>query len=92
LSSGRQYIRVLQLLAQHPIERVQRAIRFCRSSEALGADRIIQHTFRLAECDAGRQAPLEDADHKDPLMTVQVRMPDLRHFDQLLAQGEQAYG
>jgi len=35
---------------------------------------------------------LEDADHKDPLMTVQVRMPDLRHFDQLLAQGEQAYG
>jgi len=92
LSSGRQYIRVLQLLAQHPIERVQRAIRFCRSSEALGADRIIQHTFRLAECDAGRQAPLEDADHKDPLMTVQVRMPDLRHFDQLLSQGEQAYG
>jgi len=92
LTSGRQYIRVLQLLAQHPVERVQRAIQQCRSPEALCADRIIQRTFRLAEYDAGREAPLDGTQHKDPLTTVQVLMPDLRQFDQLLAQGDQAYG
>jgi hypothetical protein len=92
LGSGRQYIRVLQLLAQHPIERVQRAIRSCRSPETPCADRIIQHTFRLAERDAGCEAPLDGIDRVDPVMTVQVRMPDLRHFDLLLTPGEQAYG
>jgi len=92
LSSGRQYIRVLQLLAQHPIERVQRAIQSCRSPESHCADRIIQHTFRMAERDAGREMPSDGVDRTDPVMTVQVRMPDLRHFDQLLSQGEQAYG
>ena len=95
LGSGRQYIRVLQLLAQHPIERVKRAIRSAtadRSSEALCADRIIQHAFRLAERDAGRETPLDHLDRTDPVMTVQVQLPDLHHFDQLLSQGEQAYG
>lgn len=92
LSSGRQYIRVLQLLAQHPIERVQRAIQSCRSPESPCADRIIQQTFRMAERDAGREMPSDCVDRTDPMMTVQVRMPDLRHFDQLLTQGEQAYG
>jgi len=98
LGSGRQYIRVLQLLAQHSIERVQRAIQLSRSSEAFCVDRIIQHTFRLAERDAGIESPWDRVDRTDPVMTVQaglpvqVRMPDLRHFDQLLSQGEQAYG
>ncbi len=92
LASGRQYIRVLQLLAQHPVERVQRAIQQCRSPEAITADRIIQHVFRSAERDAGREASLDGVDRTDPVMNVQVRVPDLRHFDQLLSQGEQAYG
>lgn len=89
---GRQYIRVLQLLAQHPMERVQRAIQFCRTPEALGADHITQNTFRLAEGDAGHEAPPDGIDRTDPMMTIQVRMPGLRHYDQLLTQGEQAYG
>jgi len=48
--------------------------------------------FRLAERDAGRETPGNNTDRNDPLMTVQVRMPDLRQFDQLLSPGEQAYG
>jgi transposase len=92
LGSGRQYIRVLQLLAQHPIERVRQAIEQCRSPDLLSVDRIVQQTFRLAERDAGRETPGQRADECDPVMAVQVRMPDLRHFDQLLSQGEQAYG
>lgn len=98
LGSGRQYIRVLQLLAQHSIERVQRAIQQCRSPEVLCVDRIIQQTFRLAEHEAGREVPLYGIDGINSVMpvqadsSVQVRVPDLRHFDQLLSQGEQAYG
>jgi hypothetical protein len=92
LGGGRQYIRVLQLLAQHPVERVHRAIQQSRCPETLCADRIIQQTFRLAEREAGREVPMAGTQPYDPLMTVQVRMPDLRQFDQLLSQGDQAYG
>ncbi|MEK7756327.1 MAG: hypothetical protein AAB385_03860, partial [Planctomycetota bacterium] len=90
-AGARQYIRVLQLLAQHPISRVQQAIRRCPSPEALHADRIIQHTFRLAQRDVGYATPLEGVHHDDPIRAVQVRMPDLSQFDQLLSQGERAY-
>ena len=91
-AGARQYIRVLQLLAQHPVPRVRQAIQSAdRSPEALCADRIIQHTFRLAKGEVADTAPLEGVDHDDPLRTVQVRMPDLSRFDQLLSQGERAY-
>jgi len=90
-AGARQYIRVLQLLAQHPVERVQRAISFTdRSPEALAADRIIQHTFRLSQREIGN-ADTEGVEHDDPILAVQVGMPDLRRFDQLLSQGERAY-
>ena len=90
-AGARQYIRVLQLLAQHPISRVQQAIRQCPSPEALHADRIIQHTFRLAKGDVGDGALLEGVDHDDPVRAVQVRIPDLIQFDQLFSQGERAH-
>ena len=86
----RQYIRVLQLLAQHPISRVQEAIGQCHAPEALCADRIIQHTFRMAQRDSGG-APAEGLGPDDPVMAFQVHMPDLKVFDQLLTQGERAY-
>jgi len=53
-AGARQYIRVLQLLAEHPVARVQRAIGRCKNPEDLHADRIIQHAQRLAEQEAQR--------------------------------------
>ena len=91
-AGARQYIRVLQRLAQHPVERVRRAIPSAdRSPEALSADRIIQHTFRLAKQAVGEADTFGSVDHDDPIRAVQVRMPDLSRFDQLLSQGERAY-
>ncbi len=90
-AGARQYIRVLQLLAQHPLERVQRAIRGCRAPEAISADRIIQHVFRMARREAGDAGVLDGVQHDDPVRAVQVRMPDLSQFDQLLSSGERAY-
>jgi hypothetical protein len=90
-AGARQYIRVLQLLAQHPVQRVQRAVRLCQTAEAPSADLIIQHTFRLADGDVESVTPLEGFHSSDPVMTVQVHMPALSRFDELLSKGEPAY-
>jgi transposase len=93
-AGARQYIRVLQLLAQHPVARVQWAIQIVAaevSPSALAADRIIQHTFRLAQRDVAETASWASDDPPDPAMAVQVRMPDLSQFDQLLPSGERRY-
>jgi len=61
-AGARQYVRVLQLLAEHPVARVQRAVGRCRKPEDLHADRIVQHVQRLAEQEAQRPAGLHDPD------------------------------
>lgn len=90
-AGARQYIRVLQLLAQHPVHRVQRAIDLCGTSEAPSADRIIQKAFRLAKGEVEPPAPPEGFDGPDPVMAVQVPTPDLSRFDELLSQGVPSY-
>jgi len=44
----RQFIRVLQLLAEHPQERVERAIESCRAGHAISAEAIVQRARALA--------------------------------------------
>lgn len=90
-AGARQYIQVLQLLAQHPLSRVQQAIGLCRSPEQLSADQIVRHTFRLAQRDVATNTSLEVLDPADPVAAVQVNPPDLRQFDQLLNSGVRAY-
>ena len=100
-AGARQYVRVLQLLAEHPVQRVQQAMERCDQGEALPVERIIQRTHRLAELEA-RQAEAPDSasteapsalgDLDDALLTVQVPLRGLSHFDQFLSrQGEPAY-
>ena len=91
---ARQYVRVLQLLAEHPVTRVQRAIRHGRGLEDLSADRIIQHTRRLADRDTRRGVrtdAFERSELDSTLCQVQVPPPDLDRFDQLLSVGELAH-
>lgn len=96
-SGARQYVRVLQLLAEHPVQRVQQAIDHGGLAEAPGADRIIQHTHRLAAVESKRMeaaAPMsrDVSGLNDALLTVQVPLRGLDHFDQFLSrQGEPAY-
>lgn len=84
-AAARQYVRVLQLLAHHPVERVQDAIRTCDSSEALLAERILREADRLAQRQPDGAACLNGLDPTDPILAVQVRRPDLSQFDQLLS-------
>jgi transposase len=83
-AGARQYIRVLQLLAEHPIQRVQQAIERCRRKIPLHADLIMQTTQRLAKGQKSVREP-EDAFLPIPkVCQVQVPPPDLNRFDQLL--------
>jgi hypothetical protein len=86
-AGARQYIRVLQLLAEHPLARVQQAVEACPDLSAAQAERIAQMVVRLAERDAGGPASLGAATPE-----VQVPRPDLGRFDQLLEDGGQEDG
>jgi transposase len=86
-AGARQYIRVLQLLAEHPLARVQQAVEACSGLHQAQAERIAQMVVRLAERNAGTSAPVGAATPE-----VQVPRPDLGRFDQLLEDGGQEDG
>jgi hypothetical protein len=69
----------LQLLGEHPIERVEEAVATCLRRDELHAERIAAETRRLS----GLATPAPAT----PLSQFQVPRPDLGCFDQLLSQG-----
>jgi hypothetical protein len=83
----RQYIRVLQLLAEHPMERVRRAIEDVRFEAALDDDRVRRRTEHLAARETSR-AGHDAIDIPDDLAEIEVPLPDLAKFDQFLNSGE----
>jgi hypothetical protein len=87
-AGARQFVRVLQLLSEHPLERVQRAIESCRTAGRASAEVVIQraeHLKRRATTSAGDQA--ECSTPAAPLAQVQVPQPDLKRFDVFLSTG-----
>lgn len=95
-TGARHYIRILQLLATHPVERIAHAIQRCSGPEDLHADRITQQVQRLADRDVpGTDLSLSSDSLRLPpwssSLSVQVPIPDLSRFDQLLSRGELAH-
>ena len=98
-SGVRQYVRVLQLLASHPLQRVQSAIEQLRGPEGADADRIIRRVegsaqrAREASSDPQETSPmksaLQDEGLRDEVLSVQVSSPGLNHFDQFLSTSTQ---
>jgi hypothetical protein len=78
----RHYIRVLQLLANHPLERLEAIIANCLSRGELDATIIIVAARRLT-CD--NTLSLGDNAMSQTLATVTVRPTDLAQFDRLLS-------
>jgi len=81
----RLYIRVLQLLGEHPLKRVQQAIQLYASSRPADADMVIMQVRRLA-----LKEQLDRTDQDQPpsvmerLAQIKVAAPDLAQFDQLM--------
>ena len=83
-AGARRYIKVLQLLGEHPLERVRQAVEDCRRARVISAEAIIQRTRTLAASDAqARPAPLS-AVESIVVSQVHVPLPDLSLFNQLL--------
>jgi transposase len=81
-SGTKQYVRVVQLLARHPVECVERAIADCLTRGDLDAAAVLDAVRRSS----GDNAPsLSDNARSHPVSTVTVRPPDLAQFDRLLS-------
>lgn len=92
-AGARHYIRVLQLLAEHPLERVQQAVESCLASATFQAERIIALVQRSASVpslanDSSEALTPPCQSEQTPLCQYQVAQPDLSRFDQLLTKGE----
>jgi transposase len=84
-AGGRHYVRVLQLLGDHPIERVGAAVESCLGQAGLTAERVRAAAERLAPAGGAGGGVT-------PLSQYQVPRPDLGRFNQLLAQGDSEDG
>jgi transposase len=92
-AGARQYIRVLQLLAEHTLGRVQQAVESCLRQDPLSAERIIALVQRPVA--AGEPVPeVTSTCHSTvtPMCQFEVPRPDLGRFDQLLSQGDSEDG
>lgn len=78
----RQYIRVLQLLANHPIDRVATVVAACLADGILDAATIAAAVHRQA---CQNTSSFDDTALSLKLATVAVRPPDLAQFDRLLS-------
>jgi transposase len=78
----RQFIRVLQLLTNYPIEQVENAIASCLARDSPDAAAI---TATVHQQSAHYTHPFNDKALSLELATVTVRPPDLAQFDRLLS-------
>jgi transposase len=85
-AGARQYVRVLQLLAEYPVKVVQEAITHCRQTTTVNADHIIATVRRLGDrsVPAGGEPGLATS----PSTGIHVPVPKLDHFDLLLSHRE----
>jgi transposase len=77
----RQFIRVLQLLGEHPQSRIERAIEACRAGHAISAEAIVQRTQTLAAAEAGRTSAIDRSYETTKIPQVSVPPPDLSRFN-----------
>jgi transposase len=80
----RRFVRVLQLLAEHPLARVRQAVEECRREPIIDADAVVQRTRSLAAIAALVSAAAPERPASAAAAGVQVPLADLSRFDQLL--------
>jgi transposase len=84
-AGARQYVRVLQLLGEHPPELVRQAVERSLGKGEIQAERIHAEALRLASASKSAASATHSV---TPLCQYHVPRPDLSQFDQLLPHGE----
>ncbi|HKM54396.1 MAG TPA: IS21 family transposase [Isosphaeraceae bacterium] len=85
LSGSRRFVRILQLLGEHPMGRVSRAIEECASAQVWSAEAVIQRTRSLATVEAATRGAGASTADVPAIPQVHVPRPDLGCYDQLLS-------
>lgn len=84
-AGARRFVRVLQLLAEHPLARVRQAVEECRREHLISAEAVIQRTRSLGAIATMTRDPALSIPSWDAAAGIQVPLPDLGRFDQLLS-------
>jgi transposase len=85
MGGARRYVRILQLLGEHPMSRVSRAIEACRRDQLVSAEAVIQRTQSLAAIEATSREAAASRAEAAGAPRVDVPLPDLGRFNQLLS-------
>src|SRR5262249_48278086 len=84
-AGARRFVRVLQLLGEHPLDRVRRAVETCQRDGAISAEAIIERTRGLAAIESRTGVASLATPGTEGPPPVQVPRPDLSRFNQLLS-------
>ncbi len=84
MSGSRRFVQVLQLLGEHPMSRVSQVVEACLCDQLHSAEAVIQRTRSLAAIEAARHQT-EVYSETPAAPRVNVPLPDLSRFDQLLS-------
>jgi transposase len=84
LAGDRRFVRVLQLLGEHPLARVGKAVEACRLEHLTSAEAVIQRTRSLAVIEAMTSNQSASIPEPATAAVVSVPLPDLNCFDRLL--------
>src|SRR5262245_17323449 len=87
MAGARRYVRILQLLGEHPLARVRQAVEECRREHIIDADAVIRRTRSLGAIAASTPDPAVSIPTTYAAAGIAVPLPDLGRFDQLLSGG-----
>jgi len=87
LAGARRFVRVLQLLGDHPLDRVREAVEACVREHLVSAEAVIQRTRTRAAIEAQSRHLPSSASEEATTLQVQVPLPDLSDFNRLLGEG-----
>jgi hypothetical protein len=88
-TGSRHFIRVLQLLGQHPVDRIASVLDRLTENAPVSAEQIISRVERLGEKHHATHSDRDGPTVPSSLACVQVPLPDLSRFNQFLSCGEQ---
>ena len=84
VAGARRFVRVLQLSADHSLDRVRQAVEACRREHLISAEAVIQRARTLAACESRTHQQLYCIMELTTAQVVHVPLPDLSCFNQLL--------
>ncbi len=85
LGGSRRFVRVLQLLGEHPLTRVHQAVEECQRAHLESAEAVIERTRTLAAIEVATRGGATPPPEPSLIPHVQVPLPDLSRFNQLLS-------